>query len=612
MEDHGGSLYGGVMTTEGLDALLGTALIGAFLILAGSAFVAWSRHRESAHLRLAAAAGLMAVVSVSFRLAEMTGAGETLARIAVFALLGSGYALLLVRDAIIPLAPVVRRRVGLGLVAVAAAGAVVGFPVDEAVTLSFAELIVVAAVSAAWALCVAEPIVRFWREAAGRPVVQRARLRALSAGYAGLVGVLVTASVLFGSDGWTPASEAPALVVSLAMVAIQLMMFLPPRRLRRAWRHREERHLLTATGTRLFQASDRSAAGAEAIAWATRLLGGAGAFLADGAGTILATDRVSSADVRTLIAGLDQPRRPQLCRAGAGPSALVAAVPIELEDGMGTLGVVAGPFTPRFADDELSVLEHYGQTVAAVLDRLRVDEMRGAFLNGLSHELRTPLTSVVGMARTLQDDRAGRLEEHRRHDLVDRMVTNAERLERLLTDLLDVDRLARGVIAPRRAPTRVDELVRRVVGSCAGRLRGRHVVLSLEPLVARLDAPMVERMVENLITNAAKHTPVTATIWIQTTAAPGGVEIRASDDGPGIPREIRNTIFEPFKRGPTAPAHAPGSGIGLSLVARFAELHGGRATVEDRPGGGSVFRAFLAADIAAAPDMNGHAAPMPA
>ena len=72
-----------------------------------------------------------------------------------------------------------------------------------------------------------------------------------------------------------------------------------------------------------------------------------------------------------------------------------------------------------------------------------------------------------------------------------------------------------------------------------------------------------------------------------------GVLIMVEDDGPGVPEDLRTTIFEPFRQGPAAPSHSPGTGIGLSLVARFAELHGGRAWVEERPGGGASFRVFL-------------------
>ena len=77
--------------------------------------------------------------------------------------------------------------------------------------------------------------------------------------------------------------------------------------------------------------------------------------------------------------------------------------------------------------------------------------------------------------------------------------------------------------------------------------------------------------------------------------------LSVDDDGPGVPADLRDAIFEPFRQGPTAAPHSPGTGIGLSLVARFAELHGGRAWVEDRPAGGAAFRVFLPRAPATAP-----------
>jgi signal transduction histidine kinase len=107
-----------------------------------------------------------------------------------------------------------------------------------------------------------------------------------------------------------------------------------------------------------------------------------------------------------------------------------------------------------------------------------------------------------------------------------------------------------------------------------------------------VDAPKVERMLENLLSNAARHTPPDSHIWVSVTSEDGGAMLVVEDDGPGVPDDMKEAIFEAFQRGRDA-AELPGTGIGLSLVARFAELHGGRVWVEDRPGGGASFRIFL-------------------
>jgi len=224
--------------------------------------------------------------------------------------------------------------------------------------------------------------------------------------------------------------------------------------------------------------------------------------------------------------------------------------------------------------------------------RLRtVDEMKNTFLDAVSHELRTPLASVIGIALTLQRARTS-LAPGDADLLVDRLVFSAAKLDRLLSDLLDLDRLSRGIVTPKLRRSDLAALVSRVAEEWEGE-NGRRLGLHLDPVVARVDPVKVERIVENLLSNAARHTGEGTPVWVRVTRHRGGVLIAVDDAGAGVPRELRTALFEPFRQGPNAPGHAPGVGIGLSLVARFAELHDGRAWVEDRPGGGSSFRVLL-------------------
>jgi PAS domain S-box-containing protein len=223
--------------------------------------------------------------------------------------------------------------------------------------------------------------------------------------------------------------------------------------------------------------------------------------------------------------------------------------------------------------------------------RLRaLDETKNVFLNAVSHELRTPLAAVVGIALTLRRARSTLAEEDAA-DLVDRLAANAAKLDRLLSDLLDLDRLNRGIVTPQLRRTDVAALVGRVAGEWQE--RGRPLELAVEPVVAQVDPAKVERIVENLLANADRHTTPDTPVWVKLARHDQGVLIAVEDAGAGVPPELRAALFEPFRQGPEAPAHAPGVGIGLTLVARFAELHGGRAWVEERPGGGSSFRVLL-------------------
>jgi PAS domain S-box-containing protein len=224
-------------------------------------------------------------------------------------------------------------------------------------------------------------------------------------------------------------------------------------------------------------------------------------------------------------------------------------------------------------------------------ERLRtLDEMKNTFLAAVSHELRSPLTSILGLSLTLE--RAPELDEEDRTDLLERLATNARKLDRLLKDLLDIDRLNRGIVEPQYRTLDLAVLARTTVDALDA-LADRSVELDLESAVITADAPKLERIVENLVMNTVRHTPPGCHVWVRISPTDGGATVIVEDDGPGVPPDLREAIFEPFRQGPTATPHSPGTGVGLSLVARFAELHGGRAWVEDRAGGGASFRVFL-------------------
>ncbi len=226
-------------------------------------------------------------------------------------------------------------------------------------------------------------------------------------------------------------------------------------------------------------------------------------------------------------------------------------------------------------------------------ERLRaVNEMQTTFLQAVSHELRTPLTSIAGYAQTLRGHWHDLPEERVTH-MLDRLFRNAERLTEMLKDLLDVDRLSRGTVQLALAEVDIAEVCRHVVDQIE--LHDHPVRVDAERAVrVRADGPKVERIVENLVYNAGKHTPDGTPIWVRVELVPEGGMITVEDDGPGIPEELREVLFEPFRQGPKAATQpSPGTGIGLALVARFSALHGGRVWIEDAPNGGATFRVLL-------------------
>ncbi len=224
---------------------------------------------------------------------------------------------------------------------------------------------------------------------------------------------------------------------------------------------------------------------------------------------------------------------------------------------------------------------------AARLESL--DEAKTLLLTAVSHELRTPLQSITGFARILSQHNQT-LDAAQRGDFLERLTRNAERLEGLVLDLFDIDRISRGILEPRRHPTDVLELIQRVLANL-GAKDGR-VTVDAERIVADIDPGMIERVVENLVANALKHTPVDTSVHVKLWSTEELLELAVEDDGPGIADGMKVAVFEPFQQAGT-PSHAPGTGIGLTVVDRFIALHGGRSWVEDRIGGGACFRVSL-------------------
>lgn len=225
--------------------------------------------------------------------------------------------------------------------------------------------------------------------------------------------------------------------------------------------------------------------------------------------------------------------------------------------------------------------------------RREIDRMKSAFLMAVSHELRTPLAVITGYAEILQDQIAD-LSDEEASSIAHDIGLGAARLERLLLDILDLERMSRGMFEAQLKSTHLRGLVNRVLDFSD--LRGDVKITVPNHLVVDLDPGLTERILDNLVRNAIKHTPAGTPMWIDASCKGGELELIVADAGPGIPDDLKPEVFDAFTQGKT-PTHSPGTGVGLALVKQFAKLHKGRAWVDDRPGGGARFHVTFAGAV---------------
>jgi RNA polymerase sigma factor (sigma-70 family) len=220
-----------------------------------------------------------------------------------------------------------------------------------------------------------------------------------------------------------------------------------------------------------------------------------------------------------------------------------------------------------------------------------LDRMKSDFLSNISHELRTPLTVIAGIGRTLEES-SSRLSEDDRRDLLSRLNANAATLDGIIAELLDFGRLEAGRLEV--DPLEID--LRRMLTEVAHRLaslfRNHTVQIDVEDgLTARADPLLIERVVENLVANAAKYTPTGSHVRMSAIGDGPNAVVEVEDNGPGIPADEVAHIGERFFRGGDPNTRSTrGTGLGLALVSEILDLHGAYLEVESEVGVGSRFR----------------------
>jgi two-component system sensor histidine kinase KdpD len=292
--------------------------------------------------------------------------------------------------------------------------------------------------------------------------------------------------------------------------------------------------------------------------------------------------------------------------AGLGTHTLPAtpALYLPLRAPMRTRGVLAmAPADPQLIalPEQYRLLETFAAQIALALERVHYVEvardalvsmeserLRNALLSTLSHDLRTPLTAIVGLSSAVlqQLAHAPAAQRELAHDLHE----EAHRMSSMVSNLLDMARLQSGSVPLNREWQTLEEVVGSALRATGRVLGNRSVQVSLPedlPLL-HFDAVLLERVLVNLLENAAKYTPAESQIAVAAARDGHAVRVWVDDFGPGLPPGMEDRIFERFTRGEREMSR-PGTGLGLALCRAIVEAHGGRIWAENRPGGGARF-----------------------
>jgi two-component system, OmpR family, sensor histidine kinase KdpD len=272
-----------------------------------------------------------------------------------------------------------------------------------------------------------------------------------------------------------------------------------------------------------------------------------------------------------------------------------------------------------FHSDQSELLLAFTDLVAVCIENIKLaeeaknteilkakDKLQTTVLNSISHDLRTPMVSVIGVLSSLQEENMN-LDELARKNLVQMALEDAERLNTLIANLLDISRIQAGTVSLFRQPSDVVELIGASIERLGNRTANYHIDINLpvELPFIDIDSGLIVQVFFNILDNALKYSPPDSTIEISARQVSRELEIEIADHGVGIPQSELPHIFEKFHRVQREEKFS-GTGLGLSICKGFIELHGGQLFVENRLGGGTIvkFTLPLAGNVAEHEDKN--------
>lgn len=257
-------------------------------------------------------------------------------------------------------------------------------------------------------------------------------------------------------------------------------------------------------------------------------------------------------------------------------------------DGPGALGPDQRAALGSLATQAALALE--GVRLSAEVRRAELEaqasQLKAALFSGVTHDVKTPLAAITTAVTSLLDGRDFSDADRRAH--LDTIKQEADRLHRVVNNLLDVARLKAGALQPSRTPSGIEEVMESVVSRLEPLLSDRAIDMRIAEDVPEIpmDVVQIDQVLTNLIENAVKFTPPGTPIMLTAVGSEQVVRVTVADRGPGVAKEDRGRIFEPYER---ADGHSAGTGLGLAISNAIVAAHGGRMWVSDNPSGGAAF-----------------------
>jgi two-component system, OmpR family, sensor histidine kinase KdpD len=289
------------------------------------------------------------------------------------------------------------------------------------------------------------------------------------------------------------------------------------------------------------------------------------------------------------------------------PNAKDRYLPLVTARGMvGVIAISAIDTAGEMTVEQERLLEAYADLAAVAIESIllagevhktqvlrNTEKLQTALINAVSHDLRTPLVSVIGVLSSLQE-KGMHLDDNAKINLIQVAREEAERLNHLITNLLDVSRIEAGAIKISRQPSDVQDMVGAALEQLGNRIGTRPVNLEIPadlPYVS-VDFGLIVQTLVNVLDNALKYSPEGSPLDIKARKFNGEMQIEIADRGIGIPAQDLAHVFDKFYR-IQRPDNVAGTGLGLSICKGIIEAHGGRIAAENRPGRGTIIRIIL-------------------